>query len=126
MGAHLCDLVKGFSKEPKKLEEVNKTHIMLTPKVPDAFSLPHYRLICLCNVSYKAFTKVLSNRLGMIMEDLVYLAQCSFVPYRQSKENTLIPQEVIHSMKKKRGKSGWMTIKIDLEKAYDRLKWEFI
>ncbi|KAL5547321.1 hypothetical protein UlMin_007008 [Ulmus minor] len=29
-------------------------------------------------------------------------------------------------MKKKKSAQGWMTLKIDLEKAYDRLSWEFI
>lgn len=28
-------------------------------------------------------------------------------------------------MRKKKGKKGHMAIKIDLEKAYDRIKWEF-
>ncbi|XP_060965296.1 uncharacterized protein LOC133034262 [Cannabis sativa] len=38
----------------------------------------------------------------------------------------MIVQEVIHSMKKRRGKRGFMMIKIDMEKAYDKLNWEFI
>lgn len=29
-------------------------------------------------------------------------------------------------MRAKKGKKGWLTIKIDIEKAYDRLKWECI
>jgi len=35
-------------------------------------------------------------------------------------------QEVLHTMRRKSGIKGWMAIKLDLEKAYDRLKWEFI
>ncbi|EEF38255.1 conserved hypothetical protein [Ricinus communis] len=40
-------------------------------------------------------------------------------------DNIIIAQEVVHSMKLN-GKVGWMPIKIDLEKAYDRLRWSFI
>ncbi|KAE8733280.1 hypothetical protein F3Y22_tig00001349pilonHSYRG00017 [Hibiscus syriacus] len=38
----------------------------------------------------------------------------------------IIAQEVVHSMRLKRRKIGYMAIKIDLEKAYDRLEWPFI
>ena len=35
-------------------------------------------------------------------------------------------QEVIHSFSKKKEKVGYMVLKIDLEKAYDKLEWSFI
>jgi len=50
----------------------------------------------------------------------------SFTPRRQSRENIIVAQEVLHSMRSRRSGKGLMVIKIDLEKAYDRLKWSFI
>ena len=35
-------------------------------------------------------------------------------------------QEIMHTMRLKKGRKDWMTIKIDLEKAYDRLRWAFM
>lgn len=60
------------------------------------------------------------------MANLVAPMHCSFVPGRHSSDNITIVQEVIHTMRKKKGKKGFMAIKIDLEKAYDKLKWDFV
>ncbi|XP_072059052.1 uncharacterized protein [Arachis hypogaea] len=84
------------------------------------------RPISLGNVSYKVIIKILARRLRSVMEKLVRPTQCSFVLGRQSSDNIIITQEVIHSMRNKKGRKGWMAIKIDLEKAYDILKWNFI
>ncbi|KAH9751278.1 hypothetical protein KPL71_014228 [Citrus sinensis] len=49
-----------------------------------------------------------------------------FVPGRHITKNIVIAQEVVHSMRKKMDSTGFMAIKVDLEKSYDRLSWEFI
>lgn len=41
-------------------------------------------------------------------------------------DNAIIAQEIIHTVSRKKGKIGNMVIKVDLEKAYDRLEWSFI
>lgn len=38
----------------------------------------------------------------------------------------MIAQEIIHHMNKKKGKSGYLLFKIDFEKAYDRVDWNFL
>src|SRR5438270_9992141 len=41
-------------------------------------------------------------------------------------DNAIICQEMIHSMRYTKSKRGAAIMKIDLEKAYDRLEWGFI
>ena len=41
-------------------------------------------------------------------------------------DNAIIVQELIHSISRKKGAVGYMAIKLDLEKAYDKLEWSFI
>lgn len=41
-------------------------------------------------------------------------------------DNILVLQETIHSFKHVRGRKGFMILKLDLEKAYDRLEWSFV
>lgn len=60
------------------------------------------------------------------MSKLIGPCQSSFVPNRQSSDNIIVVQEVFHSMRRKSRAKGWMAIKIDLEKAYDRIKWHFV
>lgn len=60
------------------------------------------------------------------MANLVGSFQASFFPARQTGNTIVITQEAFHLMRKKTGKTGWMAIKLVLEKAYDCLKWSFI
>lgn len=52
--------------------------------------------------------------------------QEAFVPGRRGLNNILIAQELIHSIDNEKGKTGYMAIKVDLEKAYNRLERNFI
>ncbi|KAL4296940.1 hypothetical protein GQ457_12G000240 [Hibiscus cannabinus] len=70
--------------------------------------------------------EIIVNQLKPYLSTWVSANQTSFVPGRAITDNIIITQEVIHSMNKKKGIKGWMAIKIDLEKAYDRLEWGFI
>lgn len=65
-------------------------------------------------------------RLRPYLEKLISPLQSAFVPGRKGIDNAIIVQELIHSISRKKGTVGYMAIKIDLEKAYDKLEWSFI
>ncbi|KAH9696901.1 reverse transcriptase domain-containing protein [Citrus sinensis] len=107
-------------------KEVSKTLLILIPKTERPTSFKMYRSISLCTVFYKTVTKIIVTRLQALLPDLVGPHQTSFVPDRHIMKNIIIAQEVVHSMRRKLGRKGLMAINIDLEKAYDRLNWNFI
>lgn len=119
-------MVLDIFREPHKIRDINETLITLIPKVDPVVCIKNFRPISLCNISYKVITKILAQRLRAMMGTLVNPCQSSFIPQRQSRDNIVLAQEIFHSMRKRKGKKGWMVVKIDLEKAYDRLNWGFI
>lgn len=73
---------------------------------------------------YKVVTKVIVSKIQEVLPALISPNQSSFIPCRMG--NIIITQELIHSMHTKKREKGFMAIKVDLEKAYDRLNWAFI
>lgn len=53
------------------------------------------------------------------------MEQSSFIPRRQAANNVILAQEIMHRMRHKQEKKGWMASKFDLEKVYDRVNWNF-
>lgn len=126
MGSSFCKLVKDVFKNINLPSDLNSTLLVLIPKLENPTSLRMYRHISLCNVTYKTITKIIANILQTILHQLVGPHQTSFVPGRYIMKNIVVAQDIVHSMRKKTGPRGFMAIKVDLEKAYDRLSWEFI
>ncbi|XP_075670278.1 secreted RxLR effector protein 78-like [Castanea sativa] len=53
-------------------------------------------------------------------------SESAFIHNRWIAENQVIIQEMLHSFKARKMKEGLMAIKLDLQKAYDRVNWSFI
>ena len=62
------------------------------------------------------------ERIRPYFSKLMSLVQSAFMPGRKGIDNVLIAQELFYALDRKKGKEGYMAIKVDLEKAYDRLE----
>lgn len=103
------------------------THICLVPKVKNPELMSDLRPIALCNVIYKLCSKVIANCLKVILPTIISPYQSAFVPCRLITDNTLVANELAHFIHNKRtGQEGFMALKLDLSKAYDRMDWVFL
>ena len=116
----VTEAVKNFFSSGRLLQQLNHTFITLIPKVVGVARVNQFRPISLYNVVYKVISKILAQRLKVLLPKIVSPWQGAFVPGRVIQDNTIIAQEVIHAMKRSKGKQGYMALKMDMEKAYDR------
>ena len=102
------------------LRKMNYTHIVLIPKINKPKIVVDFRLISLTNVISRLVSKVIANRLKLILPNVISDSQSAFVPNQLITDNTTIAFKVLHRMRNKRtGRKGQIAIKLDISKAYD-------
>ncbi|KAA3474264.1 reverse transcriptase [Gossypium australe] len=99
--------------------DVLKAHMLLILKGSRPTIVKDFRPITLLNTSYKILSKVIVNCLRPILQRIIEPYQNSFLAGHCTTDNTLIAQEVVHSLMGKKGRQGPMVCKIDLHKAYN-------
>ncbi|XP_042980196.1 uncharacterized protein LOC122310366 [Carya illinoinensis] len=127
IGPDICATVKNAFLAAEWPKDFNATYITLIPKVKNPSRVTDFRPISLCNVIYKILAKVLANRLKLFLSQLISNTQNAFVPNSLITDNVVVAFEAMHSMQTQiKGNEGFMALKLDMSKAYDRIEWSFL
>ncbi|KAL5557113.1 hypothetical protein UlMin_039349 [Ulmus minor] len=125
------DLVMSYVR-PRVTREMNlygwnKTLITLIPKVKEPKNVKDFRSISLCTILYKIVSRSITNCFRLILDNVIGESQSAFIPGRLITDNVLIGFEAMHWIRQHRGgKTGYMALKLDMSKAYDRVEWTFL
>lgn len=76
----------------------------------------------MCNVYMMIITKVQTNRIKPILPRIISKNQSSFVKNRLITNNIMIAFEIFNYLNKSKSKQGYVGIKMDMEKVYDKLE----
>ena len=71
VGNVVTDVVLDFLHTGHMVSDINYTHIVMIPQVKKLEKMVDFRPISLCNVIYKIISKVLANRLKLILPQLI-------------------------------------------------------
>ncbi|GAU33427.1 hypothetical protein TSUD_380630 [Trifolium subterraneum] len=103
---------------------VTASFLTLIPKKDHPQDLFDYRSICLIGSLYKIVSKILANWLKRVLGKLISNCQSAFLPSRQILDGVVVLNEIIDLAKRR--KDNCLLFKVDFERAYDTVNWNYL
>jgi hypothetical protein len=120
--AQVLHILNEFALGIVDIARLNFGILSLIPKVPRADNIQQFRPIALINVIFKIVAKAYAMRLSPVAHRIISLSQTSFIKGRLIHDDPLALHEIIHELKVKKMEA--VLLKLDFEKAYDKVNWQ--
>ncbi|XP_072072058.1 uncharacterized protein [Arachis hypogaea] len=124
IGPEFTAAVIGFFQTSRLPTDSNITWVALAPKFIGAKEIKDLRPISMVGCVYKVISKVLVRRMRPVMPSLVGKTQSAFVRGRKIHDGALIACETVNWLKMRKKEAA--IIKLDFQKAYDRVRWNLV
>ncbi|CAL5341169.1 unnamed protein product [Camellia sinensis] len=120
----VMQFISEFHTNSKLVLGINRSFVALLPKNENPYSLSDFRPISLIGSLYKVLSKVLSSRLKVVLPKIISESHAAFIGGRSILDGILVANEIVDDWKRKQKKG--LILKLDFEKAYDSINWEFL
>jgi hypothetical protein len=120
----VMDFLRKFHENAVLPKAVTTSFLTLIPKKDHPQVLFDYHHICLIGSLYKILSKILANRLKIVLGKVISTCQSAFLLNRQILDGVVVLNELIDLAK--RSKDECFLFKVDFERAYDSVSWSFL
>lgn len=121
IGHDVIKAIKSFFQSGRLLKELNATAIALVPKVPNPDKWKDFRPAVTLSINVLPRLWLIDSKLSF----LTLLVPSAFIQGRRIGDNILLAQELLINYHRDKG-SPRCALKVDLMKAFDRVRWDFI
>ena len=125
VGKEVTGAILKFFEQSHMPTATNSTILTLLPKFSEATEIKDYRPISCCNTLYKVVSKLMVAKLKPLLPSIILPNQSAFIKCRELLENCVLASEIISGDHRNKGPKR-LSIKIDIAKAFDTVKWDFI
>lgn len=103
---------------------INSTFMIFIPKIIRANNIKSFRPISLVGNLYRLISNVLIKRMSKVFGEVIGEKQNAFMAGRQILDAVMVANEIVADMVGQKQED--ITCKIDMEKTYDHVCWEFV